>query len=195
MALLLQCKKGAILVYGETSRESSINSQLRTYILGDDFIKEKNNYDHVGFKACIGGNYAERTDDKIGRALCAASGMGIKKGGVNMMTANIIFWSMIIPIITYASELWILKQQDIDKLEKFQCFTGRKIQRFRKSSPIETSFAGLGWMRLENYVYAKKMIFIRTVSVMKDESIYKMWLFYEQINFITMNFVNSIYSQ
>ena len=169
-------KKSAILVYGETPRESTVNAQLRRYKLGSEYIKERKSYDHVGYKACIDVNSTERVEDKTSkgrRALFAASSIGIKKGGINMMSANIVIWSMIIPIVTYAAELWILNQKEIEKLDEFQRFAGRRIQRFHKRSPKETSFAGLGWLRLENFIYAKKMIFIRTLTIMKDDCIYK----------------------
>ena len=90
-----------------------------------------------------------------------------------MRACNIIFWNLIIPILTYGAELWILKQSDIDILDKFQRYSGKRIQRFPKSTPNETSFRGLGWMRLENYIYAKKLIFIRTILIRSDECIYK----------------------
>ena len=125
--------------------------------MGKDNIKEKNSYDNVGYKACIGGIYTERTSEKISKgrkALCSVSSIGIHKGEINMMSSNIIFWSIIISIITYASELWVMKLSDLDKLDEFQRFAGRKIQRFGPRSPSVTSFAGLGWLRLEHFIYA-----------------------------------------
>ena len=90
-----------------------------------------------------------------------------------MRALNLIFWSMIIPMVTYASELWIMKQADIDKLDEFQRFAGQTVQRFGKYSPNETSFAGLGWICQENFVYAKKLVSLRTLVIMQDESVYK----------------------
>ena len=36
-----------------------------------------------------------------------------------------------------------------------------------------TSFVGLGWIRLDLYVYIKKLLFIRTIAMLADDSIYK----------------------
>ena len=84
-----------------------------------------------------------------------------------------IFWALVVPIVTFASELWVLCDDDIKLLEDFQAYAGRRIQRFRHNSPRATSYVGLGWIRLELFIYVKKMLFIRTIAVMSDDSIYK----------------------
>ena len=73
--------------------------------MGNEFLRECKSCDHVGLKSCIGGRYDIRTEDKISkdrRGLCAAASLGIRKGGLNMVTCNLIYWSMIIPKVTYA---------------------------------------------------------------------------------------------
>ena len=169
-------KKSAILVYGETPREGKVNSKNRMYRLGPERVLEKTSYDHVGLKCCVYNDFTERTNDKIqkGRkAINAASGIGLKPGGLSMKACSLLFWSLIVPIVTYASELWVVKDQDLEIIDKFQRYAGRKVQRFPPFSPRETCYAALGWMRLENYIHVKKMLFIRTVMILKDQSIYK----------------------
>ena len=124
----------------------------------------------------MGGHYTERTLNKISKsrkALSAASALGIKRGGLSMKACNIIYWSLIVPILTYGAELWILKASDIEALDKYQRYAGKRIQRFPKYTPNESSFRGLGWMRLENYIYAKKLIFVRTILCRNDDCLYK----------------------
>ena len=84
-----------------------------------------------------------------------------------------IFWSMVIPIITFASELWVLSDEDVGLLEDFQLHAGRRIQRLHQKAPRETSYRGLGWLSIEMYIYIKKMLFIRTIAVLGEESVYK----------------------
>ena len=43
-------KKSAILVYGESPKESATNSKYRMYRLGKEKIKEETSYDHLGLK-------------------------------------------------------------------------------------------------------------------------------------------------
>ena len=169
-------KKSAVLVFGETDRENKNNSKFRTYKLGDDPIKETNSYDHLGLKNnCLWHN-RERIIEKISkgrRTLNAASGIGLKPGGLTMKACGLVFWAMVVPVVTFACELWVIKDEDIKLLDDFQAYAGRRIQRFRQCSPRATSFVGLGWLRLELYVYVKKLLFIRTIAVLDDDSIYK----------------------
>ena len=80
---------------------------------------------------------------------------------------------MVVPIVTFASELWVLKDDDIKQLESFQRYSGRRIQRFHMRSPNETSYASLGWLPLEIFIYLKKVLFIRNIAVINEYSIYK----------------------
>ena len=117
-----------------------------------------------------------RLNEKIrkGRkALNAAAGLGLRPGGLTIKGCSIIFWSMTIPIVTFSSELWVLNDDDISTIECFQRYSGRRIQRFHSKSPNETSYASLGWIRIEYYIYIKKLLFIRSIAVLNDDSLYK----------------------
>ena len=169
-------KKSAIVVYGEGERDNKINSQYRMYKLGGEKVKEQDSYEHLGLMTFNQPNCNIRTKDKVGkgrRALSAASGIGIKNGGVSMKACNTIFWSMIVPIITFAAELWILNDTDVEVLEEFQKYAGRRIQRLHPRAPSVMSYATLGWIRLENFINIKKMLFVRTIIVLDDNSIHK----------------------
>ena len=147
-----------------------------------DKVKELREYDHVGPKSCTGGDFSNRTIDKIKKGrktLNAASGIGLKRGGLTMRACSFIFWSLIVPITTFASELWVMKDNDIKFLEDFERYAGRRLQRYPYCSPKETAFAGLGWMRLENFIAAKKLIFVRTVTVGTMKALLERFLFRE----------------
>ena len=169
-------KKSAVLVYGESEHDNRKHAKFRTYMLGKDRIKEGTTYDHLGLKNNNMGINVERTTEKISKgrkALNAASGLGLKSGGLTIKACSMLFWAMVIPIITFACEMWILCDNDIKLLEDFQIYAGRRIQRFHQSSPRETSYVSLGWLRIELYIYVKKLLFIRSIAVLDDESIIK----------------------
>ena len=100
-----------------------------------------------------------------------------------MKACNVLYWSLIIPILTYGSELWFLKGSDIELLDKYQRYAGRRVQRFPAHSPSETSFRGLGWIRIENFIYAKKLIFILKILIRDEDCIFKKILEYRAIKF------------
>ena len=168
--------KSAVLIYGESTNERKNNAIHRQFTLGNEKIKEKLTYDHLGVKCSITGNNDERTNDKISKgrkALGASSGIGVKKGGVSMLACNLVFWSFIIPMVTYGCELWVMTENDINLLDSFQKYAGRRLQRFPQTSPSHTSFTGLGWMRVEMFIYVRKLLFLRTITVMDDDVVYK----------------------
>ena len=163
-------KKSAILVYGETKKEQGIASKYREFKLGRERVNEKLEYHHVGVKACTIADDNDRVEEKIckgRRVLNATSGLEIRKSGLTIKTCNLIFWTIVMPTITFGCEIWPVRDLDVEKLQKFQRFAGRRIQRFPKRSPACSSFYGLGWIRIETYIQVKKLLFL--MSLIKTE--------------------------
>ena len=166
-------KKSAVLVYGEEKGERVIGSKNRMYKLGNDKVNERLEYDHVGIKACVLNNNS-RVEEKVAkgrRALNASAGLGIRRNGLSVATCNMVFWTIVIPIVTFGCELWVLHESDILKLNAFQRYAGRRVQRFPQRSPSGSSFYGLGWIRIETLILVKKVLFIHTFLRMKHNSI------------------------
>ena len=77
------------------------NSRVRMFSLGSDHIRESNEYDHVEIKNSTVKDNENRVLEKIGKArrtLNAASGVGIRKNGLSIMSCNVIFWAVVVPI-------------------------------------------------------------------------------------------------
>ena len=169
-------KKSAVLVHGETKFEHGKNSPHRVFRLGADRVPEKSRYDHVGVKACIFENDEEKICEKISkgrRTLNATTGLGIRKNGLSMSVCNIIFWAVVVPIITFGCETWVLCDRDRENLLAFQRFAGRRVQRLSYRSPNASSFFGLGWSRLTTYIDVKKLLFVLTIIKMDSEHFFR----------------------
>ena len=131
-------------------------------------------YDHLGIKNCLFHNYQPRTEDRISkgrRVFNAITGIGIRKKGVSMAACPVFYWSIIVLIVTYGCELWVLSSVEIEELRKLQRFIGRKCQRYPKRSPNFSAYPG--WMSLDRVVQVKKLMFFRTIIIMEDDDIYK----------------------
>ena len=188
-------RKSAVLVYGESQCDRKKYQKDRHYKIGEDRVYERLDYDHVGVKACANRTYSTRTLEKIKkgrRAFFSVAGVGIKRSGINMATCNLIFWSIIVPITLFGSELWVLQDQDLADIELFQRQIGRRIQRFHPRSPVQTCFRGLGWLRLETFVCAKKVLFLRSVLCMHENSTYRRLLINRFESFINDSHVACI---
>ena len=165
-------KKSAVQVYGETKVENTRNVPYREFKLGTDKVPEKETYDHVGVKACVFDNDDTRVTEKISKGRCtlnATTGLGIRKNGLSMAVCNIIFWAVVVPIITFGCEIWVMTDTDRQNLLAFQRFAGRRVQRLSYKSPNSTSYFGLGWTRLTTYIHVKKLLFVLTIIKLKVE--------------------------
>ena len=140
-------------------------------MLGPKRIKKRKEYDHAGIKACTvpyDDCIIEGRLKKARRAFNASMGLGIRKNCLTVATCNIIFWMVIIPILTYGCELWVLSTANVQKLEIFHRYAGRRIQRLHCRSPIECC---IGWIGIERYIQVKKMLFIRTILKMDENAV------------------------
>ena len=165
-------KKSAVQVYGETTVEHTSNTKHRIFKLGSDKVPEKESYmyDHVGVKACIFNNDESRALEKNskGRRIPnATTGLGIPRNGLSMSVCNVIFCAIVVPIITFGCDTWVMSDNDKDHLMAFQRLAGRRIQRLPFKSPNATSFFGLGWSRMTTFIQVKKLLFILTILKLK----------------------------
>ena len=169
-------RKSGVLVFGENRRTHERNAVNRCFMLGPAKVREVTEYDHVGVKTSIFPGNPTGIEERVGkarRALNAISGLGIRKKGLNIATCNVIFWTVIVPIALYGCELWHLNCDSIKILETFQIYAGKKVQRFYPRSPNTCSFFGLGWMQLTRVVQVRKLLFIRALLALDDDSLSK----------------------
>ena len=166
--------KSAVMVFGEDRKSSLENRKYRVFKLGTEKVKEKETYDHVGVKMSIFEGDTLRVEEKISKGrktLNASTGLGIRKNGLNMMTCNRIFWQVVVPTVTFGSEVWIVSDKDEENLLKFQKYAGRRLQRFPHRAPSSSSFYGLGWLKLLTFIMIKKLIFIRSILKMDHSNV------------------------
>ena len=190
---MFNASKSAVLVYGETLRERRLGVENRMFSLGGIRVHERNYYDHVGVKSCVNGDGHVRTEEKISKArkvLNMNTNIGIRRGGLNLKTCNIIFWTIVIPTLLFGCEVWVIKRKDVELLNAFQRYAARRLQRFKFNSFNITSFACLGWMNIIQFIKAKKIIFLRTILVMNEDMPIKKILV-ERINNFNAGDVNA----
>ena len=159
--------KSAVMVFGEDRKVNNINKTHRVFRLGQNGVKERDTYDHVGVKMGIFRDSTERIEEKISKgrkALNASTGLGIRKNGLTMGTCNCIFWQVVVPMVTFGSE-------DNELLLTFQRYAGKRVQRFPYRTPNFSSFYGIGWLKLTTYIKVKKMLFVLTILNMESDFI------------------------
>ena len=166
--------KSAVMVFGEDKKTNVNNSKYRNFRLGSDVVKEKVTYDHVGVKMRIFPDNHTRIEEKVSKGrktLNASSGLGMRKNGLNMGTCNIIFWQVVVPTVTFGCEVWVMSDKDEVLLSSFQSYSGKRVQRFPQRAPNNSSFYGLGWLKLTSYVRVKKLLFVRSILKMEPGNV------------------------
>ena len=58
------------------------------------------------------------------RAFNAIAGIGMRKKGINMSACSILYWSKIVPIVTYGYETLVMSSEGMDVIRKFQRYIG-----------------------------------------------------------------------
>ena len=121
--------KSAVMVFGEERKVNSVNIN-KVFRLGSEGVKEKCSYDHVGVKMRIFHDDTMRVEEKVSKGrktLNASPGMGFRRNGLNMGTCNVIYWQVVIPTVTFGSEVWIISEKDEELLNSLQIYSSKRI--------------------------------------------------------------------
>ena len=166
--------KSAVMVYGENSKVNMFNKKNRVFRLVSKGVKEKDTYDHVGVKMRLFPDDSSRVEEKISKGrktLNASSGMGFRKTGLSMGTCNVIYWQVVIPTVTFGSEVWILSEKDKELLNSFQTYASKRIQRFPQRAPNASCCYSLGWLKIISFINVKQLLFIRSILKMDPDNV------------------------
>ena len=98
-------------------------------------------------------------------------GWVIRKNGLNMRTCNIIYWAIVMPILTLGREIWHVTGYDYESLITFQIYAGWRLQRL--SSEIPTLLL-LFWSQMAKDIIIKKLLFALSIMRLDDDSYVKM---------------------
>ena len=137
------------MVYVEKKWEAIKYTKFCNYYLGKDKVKKTVAYVHVSleimwpeqkkgsvvvvepFPAGTGRTLDVRTVRTMyvhctssTRWVNAVTSIGIKSKGVCTAIWTTVFWAIIMPIVTYGSELWVLRSDEVKLLRKFQRYVG-----------------------------------------------------------------------
>ena len=110
---------------------------------------------------------------KARRTFNAVAGVGIRSDGLTMGTCSVILWTVVVPAALYGSEAWILNAKSLAAIESFQMYICKRVQRFYSRVPNAPALYALGWMRLERYIEVKKLLFIRSIMMLDDQTLSK----------------------
>ena len=148
--------KSALLIFGKNNQE-----YLRAE-LGQNCIKERDKYKHVGIWVTTNGTIQGELEDKLAkgkRRILAARAMGGGQVRIAPTTASKVYWESSIPIITYGVQVTRLKYTAIAKIEKPHQEVSRLIQGLPEQTPACASLRTIGWKSVQAYIDLIRMLF------------------------------------
>lgn len=155
-------KKSGVLVLNEAKNERQINKDTRKFKLGDKDIPELTCYTHVGVEIHVDGNMQDSVHEHVSkarRALNAMTGLGIREGGINPLTASKMYKCVCLPLMLYGSEVQVIRQKELNTLSVAHRQAARRIQCLPMKAANAGVLATLGWFTIEGEIAVKKMCY------------------------------------
>ena len=149
----------------------------RDIMIGNSVLECKEMVKHVGITVCKESRLlAEVIDEKIAtgrKILFGAKGIGSYTVPVSPTIMSKLYWSVVIPKVTYGFELYVLNDSCISALEEAHRFASKTIQMLPVSSPNPTHIALLGWLSMDSYISMKKILFIWRILSLPCDDLYR----------------------
>ena len=100
---------------------------------------------------------------KARRPFFLFGGMGAFQGNLNPMSGRTIFETCVLPILLYGCENWVLTEDILLALEKFQGEIGRRILKLSKFHSTLAVRVALQWPSLRARILVRKLFFLKRV--------------------------------
>ena len=162
--------KSAVLVFGSPKQSVKLVAVIGCLSWGEDGSRRDSitiTYDYD----CVDGDTHVMMEEKVSKArrvLNMSTNMEVRKGGLNLKTCTVIFWSVVIPTLLFCCEAWFIKYRDMELSRSFQRYAARRLQRLHYRSLNVTAVACLSWMDIVCFIKAIKIIFILSIIAMKE---------------------------
>ena len=97
---------------------------------------------------------------KARRAFFAQGSIGIFHGLLNPLSSRSIFESCVVPSLLYESEVWLLNNTLLSKLESFQAVLGKRMLRLPKSTANSIPLLAMGLPSVRARIFISKLKFL-----------------------------------
>ena len=153
-------------------------------------IEVVDSYKHVGLTLCSNRPAMRQTISKrISSAqskLLAARGIGSHKLPVGVGVLSKIYWSVVMPSLTYGLDVQPIEECDIDDLEKAHRKNAKIVQSISHLVATPSVYAPIGWMSMRGFIYMNRLLFLIRLLCMSSDNIYKRFLVF-RLNEIFIN--------
>lgn len=151
-------------------------------MLGNNVIKIVDKCKHVGVP--LVSNSADEISNLHDRAnkgkvlVLTARGLGSDRVPVSPVVMSKIYWSTVIPRITYGLEVTPVSDKGIQVMEKGHRNNAIVIQGLPQTTHTPAPLATLGWLSMTAYIALRKILFLWQILCLPDGNIFKRAILY-----------------
>ena len=146
-------------------------------MLGDQVVKHVKSCKHVGIMLKSGqGHDNEIYEDRITAArklMFSARGIGSHNVPVVPDIMSKIYWSIVIPKMTYGLEVTQVSEQGFQLLEKAHKQNAKMLQGLPQNTPSPGTMATIGWLSIKRYIEMRKLVFLWQMLYLPMNNIYR----------------------
>ena len=164
-------EKSVVMVWGKDEQ-----SDLQA-MLGDEALKMVNVCRHLGIDLVSDNKLiAESYSRRIGqsqKAFSALRGLGSEFLPVPPNVLSKLYWSVVIPKMTYGMEIVPITEAGMLELKKVHRNNARVIQNLPVSTPTPSTLATVGWLSIDAFICMRKLTFLWHILCMPVSNIYR----------------------
>ena len=151
-------EKSVVMVWGKDEQPD-----LQA-MLGDEALKMVNVCRHLGIDLVSDNKLiAESYSRRIGqsqKAFSALRGLGSELLPVPPNVLSKLYWSVVIPKMTYGMEIVPITEAGMSELEKVHRNNARVIQNLPVSTPTPSTLATVEWLSIDAFICMRKLTFL-----------------------------------
>lgn len=165
------------VTFGESTRSNSLLKNGRKWVIGDDDVKEKLTWEHVG--TMLSGSFlnkdrCESAAKKGKEVVSCLLSSGARPGGLNPICSVDLWRTVGLPRMLYGAELWWgLNKSDVEKLDIANRFAAKRIQGLDPNTRSVAAIGCLGLWTIEGYIDKIKLLFFHKLLTAPTTSIHK----------------------
>jgi hypothetical protein len=169
--------KSLCMTFGESRYKNKDNITKRQFYLGQTPLQEVDKCIYLGTHLSAYNSTTEMIKDRCKKGysyLGSLTSLGFNSSGLSPSTSASLWNRLCIPSILFACETWIsLPRIQYQMLEKVQRSVAKHIQGLNWRTHNEIAIGLLGWNTIESSIHKAKLLFLRQLITLKNNSIVK----------------------
>ena len=168
--------KSVVMVFGESQKSRLQARESRCWRLGDQQLREVDEYHHLGILKTVSISTIARTNERVSSArsaFYALQSVGSRFGSLHPLTSLQLYRSLCLPILLYGSEVWTFTKTELLMLERFHRKILRTVQGLPTRCPSLALLQLLGVQPISHLIAQRSLSFVVSTLNLPDNAVAK----------------------